>query len=209
MSKICFRAYSIWLSCLFSLFLISCGSPSYETQAVLDYRVFLTGGNDQMREAIYELNDVYTEELGFEAISFVNSEDDANSIISFPSSWTQGKNVLGFGKWEAWVVEEGKDFVSLGRPLDRTVSFSMKLEFEVGNFKRQLERHKNGEAGAWAHLYHLYAHELGHGFQLEHEDIKRSVMFEVITENSRPDVDYPSYFEHVKRFFNGGANLEF
>ena len=200
------RAAAMLLSLFF---LVACGSPKYQTQAVLDYRVFVSGGSDQMRETIFELNDAYSEELGFQAIEFVNSEDDANSIISFPSSWTQGSNVLGFGKWEAWVVEEGKDFVSLGRRLDRTINFSMKLEFEVGNFKRQIQRHERGEAGAWAHLYHLYSHELGHGFQLEHEKNQRSVMFEIITENSRADVDYPSYFKHVQDFFNGGANLEF
>lgn len=187
---------------LFCYFMTSaCGEQVYVTEHIRDFRFYVETSDDEVLQAIRLLTQNYNDDIGFDAISLVDNKAEANSFILFPRNLRDSHNVLGYGHWSAIMTEEGRDLIPKKKTLQRTIQYSMELEFDYDNFKEKSARIAEKNSGAWEHLYHLFSHEVGHGLHMDHEENKTSVMYMTIPEKSHPDVDYTSYFRRAQNAF--------
>ncbi|MFW7377559.1 MAG: hypothetical protein ACOH5I_01970 [Oligoflexus sp.] len=204
------RNYAVFVKLLgfsLSLFLLfACGKQDYVVEHVKDFRFHIETEDEDILQAINLIVDTYNDEMGFDIISLAESEHDANSSVSFLHGIRAENNILGYGHWKTVVTEEGKDFIPSKKKLRRSIHYSMDLEFDFDNFKEKSQDIHDHNSGAWAHLYHLFSHEVGHGLQMTHEDNITSVMYMSIPDNSRPDVDYPAYFSNVRFLISEETN---
>lgn len=185
----------------FCLLLTSCGT--YTTNHVRDYRIYVDSSDDEVRETVRVLADDYNEQFGGQALTIVNTEEESNSSISFINGLKERENKLGLGQWITVTSEEGQNLLptSGDSQLEKTVLYSMEIDFDLGNFKSKMDSRDSKNDGAWKHLYHLFCHEVGHGLQMGHEKYKTSVMYKSIPDNSRDGVRYDSYFRNAREFF--------
>lgn len=195
-------AISLCIFAFFSQLLGACGS-SYETVHVKDYRVFVETGSFEIQDTINELTISYNDEFGAEALTLVDDEEDANSYIRFISGLRATKNKLGLGQWITVTAHEGQDVIAGGsKSLEKTIVHTMELDFDLENFEQKQAGKQDRSSGDWKHLYHLFCHEVGHGLQMGHDEHKQSVMYPSIPEQSRNNLDYVSYFDRARAFFN-------
>lgn len=200
-----FLSFSIKLSTVFTalLSLNACGTQTYVTEHIQDFMVFPETKDGVILETLELLNHQYNDEIGFQAITLVNDESEANSFIRFPFGLRNSENKLGLGQWITVTTEEGREILPSRRVLTRSVMYSMEIDFDYQNFRDKSQRFLSKNDGrAWAHLYHLYCHEIGHGLQMIHEPSKDSVMYPSIPEGSRSNVNYDRYFNSARQFFN-------
>ncbi|WP_207912312.1 hypothetical protein [Pseudobacteriovorax antillogorgiicola] len=186
---------------LLSLLFTSCGS-SYTTTHIKDFRVYIETNDDEVRETVYELADEYNSDFGAEALTIVDEQEDANSYIRFISGLRARDNKLGLGQWITITSQEGRDLLPSNSSLQKTVMHTMEIDFDLENFRSKMDSRYEKASGQWRHLYHLFCHEVGHGFQMGHDTSKDSVMYRSIPDNSRPQVDYDDYFRRARKFFN-------
>ncbi len=182
----------------------ACGS--YQTVHVKDFKIFVETDSSQVREAVVYLADQYNDEFGAEALKLVDERENANSHIRFVSGLRERQNKLGLGQWVTITAQEGRDLIPIGNnDLEKTVVHSMEIDFDLENFTEKMKKIDAPGSGEWRHLYHLFCHEVGHGLQMDHEDSIHSVMYRSIPDNSRPHVDYESYFTKARLFFQDTA----
>lgn len=188
---------------VFSILLIAaCGNQSYVTEHIVDFRIFPDTQDPIVLDSLELLTEQYNDEIGFTAINLVYDKDEANSFINFPVGLRSSENKLGLGQWITVTTAEGRDILPSKRVLTRSVIYAMEIDFDFQNFRdKSLRSLHNNDEKAWAHLYHLYCHEIGHGLQMNHEDVKSSVMYPSIPEQSRPNVAYDKYFQNARKFF--------
>lgn len=183
-----------------SIWNVSCGT--YTTTHVKDFAIYVESDDDDINETIRVLADEYNEDFGGEAITIVDSEDESNSSIGFISGLKSRENKLGLGQWITVTSQEGQNLVgSTDTELEKTIVYSMELDFDLQNFESKMDSRDNKSDGDWRHLYHLFCHEVGHGLQMVHEANRLSVMYKSIPDQSRRGVDYAGYFENARNFF--------
>ncbi|NRA65584.1 MAG: hypothetical protein HRU19_13940 [Pseudobacteriovorax sp.] len=189
-----------FLFSVLSLFNLACGS--YETVHIKDYKVFVETDSYELRETIDSLTAQYNDDFGGEALEIVDDREEANSYIRFIDGLKSEENKLGLGQWITVTANEGQDIASGGSGnLERTVVYSMELDFDLENFESKQIKRDDKDSGEWRHLYHLFCHEVGHGLQMDHEASLDSVMYRSIPENSRDFVNYDKYFMNARNFF--------
>ena len=191
--------YPILLS-FFYVLTSACGS--YTTVNVKDYKIFVETDDNDLQETIDQLTEQYNDEFGGEALEIVTDYEEANSYIRFISGLRSNQNKLGLGQWITITANEGQDiFPGASENLERTIVYSMELDFDLENFKSKMAMKDDPESGEWRHLYHLFCHEVGHGLQMDHDDHRESVMYRSIPDSSRPNIDYDNYFTKARKFF--------
>ncbi len=187
-----FYAWSnVWILLVF--FLQACGAE-YQTDHIRDYRIFVESSDTDMLETVEMLADQFNADYGEEVLRFTSDPESANSYIRFRSGLLSDEGKLGFGNWVATSTIEEEDIMPGKQQLKRTVVYAMDIEFDLENFQKRLVNRFDSQSNDWAHLYHLFCHEVGHGMQLDHSEIRNSVMYKSIAETSRPDVDYENFF---------------
>lgn len=198
------------VGCLCLLALQACGNQSYMTEHIQDFRIFPETNDRVILQSVDTLIDQYNDDMGFNAISMVRTREDANSFMRFPFGLRSSENKLGLGQWITVTTEEGRELLPSRRTLTRSVLYSMEIDFDFENFREKSQRIINGnDDNAWAHLYHLFCHEIGHGLQMNHEEDKGSVMYPSIPENSRPNISYKRYFSEARRFFERSVIINY
>jgi hypothetical protein len=157
--------------------------------------------DETLKDAIDFLIYSFNDEAGLEAIVPVESQDQANSTIRFKSGLRNDGDKLGYGQWKTWTALSEDGFVLSERTVTKTITYSMDVVFDYENF-RDKASNPDRTSGDWAHIYHLFCHEIGHGLQMGHDANVNSVMYETIPEESRPRVDYVAFFKRARSFFN-------
>jgi hypothetical protein len=192
-----------FLSLIFFTSLLACGRPDYQTQHVLDFRIFTSTQDRELGNAVDILASRFNDDIGFEALKMTDDRFDANSFISFELGLRDKGDVLGLGQWTTVTLQDNGDPLAFRRTVKRTISYSMDIVFDRDNFKRRAYNPDVG-SGDWAHLYHLFCHEVGHGLQLEHSDDRKSVMYSKIPDQSHFDLKYELFFQKARAFFARG-----
>lgn len=187
------------------LFSAACGAQ-YETKHVMDYRIYVDG-DSQLVESVNYLMDDFNDEFGDVVLEYVNDREEANSFVRFKSGMRDRENKLGLGQWITVTTEEGADLLPRNQKLDRTVVYSMEIDFDYENFKSKSRQSYDRDSSDWAHLYHLFCHEIGHGLQMDHSSRRLSVMYPSIPEASLPNLDYSSFFDRARTFFAKSTNI--
>ena len=186
---------------VFLLYLAQACGAKYETNHVQDYKLFIETDDDDLLETVQILSEEYNDDFGSDVLSIVGSRDEANSFIRFRSGLRRSENKLGLGQWITVTTEEGPDLLPRRDVLDRTVVYSMEIDFDLENFQSKSDGRFDHQSPNWKHLYHLFCHEVGHGFQMLHSNERLDVMFPSIPEASLKDLQYDEYFERARAFF--------
>jgi hypothetical protein len=180
--------------------LFACGRADYQTQHLVDFKIYTSTQDESLTSAISYLARRYNDDIGFEALRLTGDRYGANSFISFELGLKDKGDVLGLGQWTTVTMQDNGNPLAFRRTVKRTISYSMDLVFDRANFKRRVSN-PDLSSGDWAHLYHLFCHEVGHGLQLDHSDDRKSVMYSKIPDQSYEDLDYSSYFREARSFF--------
>jgi len=170
----------------------ACGAR-IEERKVKEYRLGLAGGDVKLKPLLKALIADYNTQAGFQAMEFVESVDQANSMVYFTEGLEQRDGKVGWGQW---LSETRKTGVNMpGYTIDETTVYTLKAEFDAGFFRS----HGRLQGGALdMELRKLFAHEIGHGFQMEHHPDQTNVMYYDIT----GDKNFSQYWPRVQAFFS-------
>ncbi|SMF54557.1 hypothetical protein [Pseudobacteriovorax antillogorgiicola] len=181
--------------CMAAIFVLSaCGSNV--PVEVQEFKFMIQSDDPAIQETAIALMDQYNEDVGQEVLLLTEYDDEANSFIRFENDLEAQRNILAYGT----SIQEMK--VSQYPETQSKIVYSMDLLFDTENFASRTGSETDQGSGAWKHLYHLFCHEVGHGLMMNHAQSKESVMYYSIPENSRETVNYKTYFEGVRQFFN-------
>jgi hypothetical protein len=186
--------------------LISCVSlvacKQYKVHEIKDFRLYVKSDDKELKTAIKELAAQFNQDVGGNALTVVDREDDANSQIRFVENLKdEGGTKLGLGQWITTQSEKNK-FKSYGSEKEVTVIHSMQLEFDTANFVGKLQGLSDKSSNEYKHLYHLFCHEVGHGMQLDHSKDSSSVMYATIPKRYSRSIDFAKYFSYVRSYMN-------
>jgi hypothetical protein len=194
---------SLLLVLVSSFSFVAC--KEYKVKEVKDFRLYVNSQDPELNAAIKELAAQYNQDVGANALTVVNSKDEANSNISFVENLADdGGSKLGLGQWIT-TEQEKNNFKGYSAEKQVTVYHSMALEFDAANFEGKLKGLKNKTSDEYKHLYHLFCHEVGHGMQLNHSDDKANVMYKSIPDHYSRTIDFKGYFQYVRSYLKISA----
>lgn len=186
------------------LFTGACGR--YHTIHIKDFRIYVDTNSPENREAVILLADQYNAEFGEDVLTIVSDPEEANSHIGFQSGLRATENKLGLGQWVTLTTQNRDNFISFDNEIEQKIVYSLEIDFDLENFTEKAVKMDDPTSDEWRHLYHLFCHEIGHGFQMDHDDEITSVMYSSIPDDSRPNVDYETYFHRARSFFQNASH---
>jgi len=192
----------MWMTRSLSLFSIlmlasACG-PKYRTVEHKNYVLTVLNDEPAFVEEYQQLIKRFNDEVGFEALQFSTNRDEANSTITLTyglnSSGGNGEGKVGWGQWVTETKRESVlKHVSGSRP-KQTVDYSMRLEFDEQYVRDRID---SKDLNRSREQLILFAHEVGHGFQMNHSAPTSDVMYEFVNGSK----DFAPYYERVRSFF--------
>lgn len=183
------KAFGIALFCALSF--SSCGAKVH-SKSVKEYRVTLAKGDPSFVPQIKAIISDYNAHVGLQAITYVDSADQANSRILVTEGLEKRDGKVGWGQWFSTSERSGTNLP--GTTLDEVTEYSLQVEFDAA-FLRDNAKIENGNVQY--EVQKLFAHEIGHGFQMDHAPEQTNVMYYDITGVK----DFSPYFERVRSFF--------
>lgn len=165
-----------------SLFSTACGT-SYKTTRVKQYTLAVVNDDDALKEEFRDMIDAFNRFSGRKILNYVHNASEANSAIILTKGLKERDGKVGWGQWLSETKSDGP-ISSPGSQPKRTVSYSMRLEFDLDYYTSRLS--SNGEKET-IEKQKLFFHEVGHGLEMDH-----------IT-NDTADVMYPD-ISGTKRF---------
>jgi predicted Zn-dependent protease len=185
----------IYLICLSIIatgsILSSCGAR-VNTNEIKEYRVTLASADKSFRPLIKNLVSDYNSTLGFRALEYVDSQDQANSTILVTEGLETRDGKVGWGQWLSETERSGID--APGGSVDKTVTYSLQVEFDA-DYLRQNSKLENGSLTENARK--LFAHEIGHGFQLDHHPDQSNIMYFDVTGTK----NWSTYWPQIHSYF--------
>jgi hypothetical protein len=172
----------------------SCGA-AVEKKSVKSYVLGLKSGDPKYTPLIKTLIADYNAGLGMRVLDFSESMDDANSPVLITKGLERRDGKVGWGKWISQTQRAGTVVPVPGTVMNETVTYSLQIELDQDFLDGNQRKASNG--GLNDDLRKLFAHEIGHGFQLEHVSNIKDVMFEDIA----GDKDFSLYWPRVRAFF--------
>ena len=176
---------------LMSLVAASCGAK-VDSVEVKEFRVSLAGGDTRLLPLLKLLVQNYNQNAGLTAIQYVDSPESANSRVYFVEGLEERDGKVGWGQWFAETEKTGMDMP--GATIDKTTRYSLQAEFDADFFREHSEL-ENGMPSL--EVQKLFAHEIGHGFQMEHAPQQSDVMYFDVT----GEKDFNAYWPRVRSFF--------
>lgn len=175
--------------------LLSCGA--YHESHIKEYRLYFATRDARIIREVKDLIREYNKDVGYQVLHFAETQGEANSTVLFTRGLKETEGKLGYGRWETEMYQE-PDFRRIeGRTLERVITYSMELEFDVGFFEERLNLSQSSPE--WRRLYLLFCHEVGHGLQMPHvENDDNDVMAPTI--KSADHVRFDEYFANVRTF---------
>lgn len=183
---------------LFSFSVLACREAHLEE--VKSFRFFVDTDQPALENSVQILVRNYNRQLGFEALSVVDKKEDSTSQIHFRKGLVNDGRKLGLGQWT--ILQKQSVSGAFLQSQTTTIQYGMDLTFDLDNFARKAAYVQDPESDAYKHLFHLFAHEVGHGMQVSHVTDEKSVMFPSIAEKGSRPVDYSSYFQTIREFLN-------
>ncbi|MGE0173821.1 MAG: matrixin family metalloprotease [Oligoflexales bacterium] len=181
------------------LSMTACGGAAYREEKIKDYKLFFSVSDQALMNDFERLVDQYNNaaDLGFSPIELVYDQDDANSLATITKGLEQRQEKIGFGQWKTKTFEEPSVAQLDGSRPKRIISYSMELEFDYDYIKQRSGAAANSLE--WKEVFTLFAHEVGHGLQMNHSQVLTDVMYPSIDGNVK--YNYTSYFAKVRKFF--------
>lgn len=173
---------------------VGCGG-SYDTTKIKDYRMTVVNGTPEMVAEFKRLIADFNDMAGIHALTYVDSSDQANSPIIITKGLKQRTgDKVGLGQWLSQSEQDNPITTMPGDKPERTVRFSMRLEFDQDYF----ETRKSNDKTDLFDKQKLFFHEVGHGLELLHDPSPRNLMYEVIDGPK----DFTPFFEYVRDYMS-------
>jgi hypothetical protein len=169
----------------------SCGAR-VDNKEVKEFRVAAGEASESFRDLIKQLISDYNAEAGFKAMEYVDSRDQANSLVHVVEGLQKRDGKVGWGQWSAETERRGLDMP--GGDVESKTTYTLNAELDA-TFVRE---HSDPDLTAPnSELKKLFYHEIGHGFQLDHDPDVNQVMYYDITGEKQ----YDKYWAAVRAFF--------
>jgi hypothetical protein len=174
----------------------SCGTKTEVTE-IKDFKLFIMDSDPEIQDRMGRLIQEFNGELGFQALSFVDNEYDANSPIFITDNiYDETNHHVGWGQWIAETHETKQVSITSATKIKRKVHYRMRIEFDRNYFLRRMHA-EEGTPESYD-LKKLFAHEVGHGMKMEHnEGDARDVMYP----NIGGTKDFDTYYSQVRSFY--------
>ncbi len=180
---------------IFLLFpLVSCGS-SVQKSEVKKYVMALKQGDESYRPLIRRIIEDYNNNVGYQVLEFTDSPDAANSPILITKGLENRDGKVGWGQWFSQTERRGSVVPLPGQKTTETTTYSLQVEFDEDFLAANLKEASPGLLNV--EIRKLFAHEVGHGFQMGHAPNERDVMYFDIS----GEKDFSSYWPQVRGFF--------
>jgi hypothetical protein len=179
-----------------ALILTSCGAQ-VDKKEVKTFVLGLKQGNESFKPLIKHLIEDYNTNVGQTVLEFSETMDGANSPILITKGLEQRDGKVGWGQWFASTERSGTTVSVPGVRSSETTRYSLQVEFDEDFLATSEKEVKAGELSI--EVRKLFAHEVGHGFQLQHVVPKDDVMYC----NISGEKDFSTYWPRVRAFFGG------
>jgi hypothetical protein len=172
----------------------ACGSMKYDVKEIKKYQIHMESDDEAVQSRFQKLVEEYNEKVGMETLTYEASAANANSIATLTAGLQNRDGKVGWGQWTKESKQESPFERPIGSRPKRTESYSMQLEFDMDYF---LQRMNSDDPEKQLQLYKLFAHEVGHGFQMNHDGEVSSVMYPDIS----GEKEFEPYYERVRSYF--------
>ena len=180
---------------LLPLFTQACGS-SYKTKKVKNYQLALVDDNASFKTEFKALIGDFNSYAGLDVLHYADSAADANSAIVITKGLQSRDGKVGWGQWLSETKSDSAMTQLEGRRPNRTVDYSMRLEFDSDYFTSRIP---GSDHTKLIDMQKLFFHEVGHGLEMVHNETDRSDMM-------YPDVvgdkDFPRFFKSVRAYMS-------
>ena len=138
----------------------------------------------------------YNGNVGSEVLEYSESLDGANSEILITKGLEARDGKVGWGQWSSTTERKGTIVQIPGEKASETTKYSLQVEFDEEFLK---SNEKNAENGLPNYeVRKLFAHEIGHGFQLDHDPDVKQVMYMDIS----GEKNFATYWPKIRDFFS-------
>ena len=174
--------------------LSSCGQNIQKTE-VKSYILGVSQEHSAYKPLIKSLIANYNASVGSTVLEFSDSMDSVNSPILITKGLETRDGKVGWGQWNSSTERKGTTVPLPGANATETTKYSLQVEFDEdflsSNSKESAAGIPNYE------VQKLFAHEIGHGFQMEHDpDVKQIMYLDISGEKS-----FDTYWPKVRSFF--------
>ncbi len=172
---------------------VGCGR-NYDEYEVKEYRLTVESPDNTMHQIFSRLIDDYNDDAGFSALNYVSSGAEANSVIVLTQGLHARDGKIGWGQWVKQIEEDNPGLLETQSKGQRTIYYSMRVELDQEYVTSRM--HAKDPEKTYE-LFKLFAHEVGHGFMMNHDPEPQSVMYYEVSGNK----DFTTYFQRVRTFF--------
>ncbi len=184
----------LFLACSVSFF----GCKQHRLDQVKNFHIFVETKEPTLKNAVIVLTEDYNSRIGYQALSVVDSKEESNSVIHFQDGLINDGHKLGLGQWV--IVKNVSSTGVIEKTDTTTLEYGMDIIFDFGNFESKSAFIDDTNSDQYKHLFHLFAHEVGHGMQMDHATDLSSVMYPSIPEKQVRTIDYAQYFASIRNF---------
>ncbi len=191
------RLGSLRFSSAISILLLSsvsvgCGS-SYKTTKVKNYTLSVVNDDPRLKAEFNDLIDDFNRFTASEVLTYVENPEQANSAIILTKGLKQRDGKVGWGQWLSETKSDGPVTTPGNKP-KRTISYSMRLEFDLDYYTSRL---KNDGEKETIEKQKLFFHEVGHGLEMDHvSSAESNVMYPDIS----GEKNFELFFEQVRSY---------
>lgn len=177
---------------LLSLVSVGCGS-SYKTTKIKNYTLSVVNDDKRLKAEFNDLIDDFNRFTGSEVLTYVENPEQANSAIILTKGLKQRDGKVGWGQWLS-ETKSDSPVATPGNKPKRTISYSMRLEFDLEYYTSRL---KNPGEKETIEKQKLFFHEVGHGLEMDHVTSSES---EVMYPDISGDKNFELFFEQVRAY---------
>ncbi len=173
---------------------VSCGNKVQKTE-VKQYVMALKQGDQSFKPILKRLIDDYNDHVGYQVIEYSESPDAANSPVLITKGLENRDGKVGWGQWFSQTERRGTSIPVPGQKTTETTTYSLQVEFDEDFLSSNQKEQSPGVMNL--EIRKLFAHEVGHGFQMGHAPNERDIMYFDIS----GDKDFATYWPQVRGFF--------
>ena len=179
---------------ILALCLSSCGAK-VEKDEIKSYVLALKDGDAAYKSLVKRMIDDYNQNLGLLVLEYSDSIDTANCPVIITKGLEKRDGKVGWGQWFSQTERKGTIVAVPGTVATETVRYSLQVEFDEDFLVTNEKSSKNGLLSE--DIRKLFAHEIGHGFQMQHAPELKDVMYYDIS----GEKDFATYWPRVREFF--------
>ena len=172
----------------------SCGQKIQKT-VVKSYILGVAQENSAFQPMLKALIEDYNTNVGSRVLQFSDSMDSVNSPVLITKGLEARDGKVGWGQWSTSTEHKGSTVPLPGVTSSEKTKYRLQVEFD-----EEFLTNNSKDASPGVPNYEvrkLFAHEIGHGFQMDHDPDVNQIMYMDIS----GEKTFGSYWPKVRDFF--------